>query len=113
MCQVLENLLDNALSFSPAGVEIELQREGGEVCLLVRDRGPGLHQEHAARIFDRFFSYSPPERAKRAPGGSAALHSGLGLSIVKAIVDGYGGSVKARGNGVEAGACFEVRLPLV
>jgi len=114
MCQVLENLLDNALSFSPAGstVEIELQKEDGEACLLVRDRGPGLHPEHAERIFDRFFTYSPPERGKRSPGVSAAVHSGLGLSIVKAIVDGYGGSVKARGNGGEAGACFEVRLPL-
>jgi two-component system sensor histidine kinase ChvG len=113
MCQVLENLLDNALSFSPADVKIELRREGGEACLLVRDRGPGLHPEHTARIFDRFFSYSPPERRERSTGGSPAVHSGLGLSIVKAVAEGYGGSVKARGNGGGSGACFEVRLPLV
>jgi two-component system sensor histidine kinase ChvG len=114
LCQVVENLLDNALSFSPDGglVEIDLSRAGGEAVLRVRDRGPGLPPEHMGRIFERFFSYSPAGRRDDAACRPAGDHSGLGLSIVKAVVEGYGGSVSARNRGGGGGACFEVRLPL-
>ena len=105
LTQVIENLLDNAQSFSPAGgtVDVRLARENGAGIILVEDQGPGIPETHRDRIFDRFFQYRPQGRNG---------HTGLGLAIVKAIVDGYGGSIRAR-NRPEGGARFEVRLPLV
>jgi two-component system sensor histidine kinase ChvG len=116
LAQVVENLLDNAVSFSPPGgtVAVRLAREGSEAVLTVRDQGPGIPPEHLGRIFDRFFSYRPRQGAGAAePGarpGALGRHAGLGLAIVKAIVEGYGGSVAAA-NGAGGGAVLEVRLP--
>jgi two-component system sensor histidine kinase ChvG len=110
LAQVVENLLDNAVSFSPPGgvVTVRLTREGGEAVIRVEDQGPGIPAEHRARIFDRFFRYRPgtPAGGRRAGGH----HAGLGLAIVKAIVEGYGGSVAAS-DGAAGGARLEVRLP--
>lgn len=105
LTQVIENLLDNAQSFSPDGgtVDVRLARENGAGIILVEDQGPGIPETHRDRIFDRFFQYRPQGRNG---------HTGLGLAIVKAIVDGYGGSIRAW-NRPEGGARFEVRLPLV
>ncbi len=102
--QVLENLLDNAAGFSPDGgaVRVSLLREGGSAVIRVFDDGPGIPKEHLERIFDRFFSFRP--------GEEKGAHSGLGLSIVKAIAESYGGCVVVS-NLPERGACFEVRLP--
>lgn len=104
LTQVFENLLDNAESFSPAGgtVDVRLLRENGSGVVVVDDRGPGIPEPHLERIFDRFFQYRPQGRNG---------HTGLGLAIAKAIVDGYGGSIQAR-NRPEGGARFEVRLPV-
>jgi two-component system, OmpR family, sensor histidine kinase ChvG len=106
LTQVFENLLDNALGFSPAGgrVTFSLERENGAVLVRVDDEGPGIPEPNLPRLFDRFFSYRPGE-----PGARNG-HTGLGLAIVKAIVEGYGGSVTAA-NRLEGGARFEVRLP--
>ena len=106
LAQVVENLLDNAVGFSPPGgeVTVELAAEPDTAVLRVGDRGPGIPEEHRERIFDRFFTWRPDE--PHARNG----HTGLGLAIVKAIAEGYGGSVSAR-NRPEGGACFEVRLP--
>lgn len=103
--QVLDNLVDNALSFSPAGapVSVMLERLGDEARVRVRDRGPGVPPEHAERIFERFFSYRPP-------GGTAA-HTGLGLAIARTIARSYGGDLSAH-NHPEGGAVFELRLPV-
>lgn len=102
--QVLENLVDNAESFSPAGgtVRISVGKEAGCAVLRVSDDGPGVPREHVDRIFDRFFSFRPRERK--------GAHAGLGLSIVKAIAESHGGSVSVADQG-RGGACFEVRLP--
>jgi len=103
--QVLSNLVSNALSHTPAGspVDVEVAVRSGEVHLSVRDRGPGLAPEDAARIFERFFRADASRT--RAAGGT-----GLGLSIVAALVAAHGGQV-----GVDtapgAGATFWVRLP--
>jgi two-component system sensor histidine kinase ChvG len=107
--QVFENLLDNALSFSPVGsaVRIEVAREGSEVVAAVRDRGPGIPPEHGERVFDRFFTYRPGP----GDGDGRGRHSGLGLAIVRAVVEGYGGSVRVARTG-PGGAVLEVRLPL-
>jgi len=106
LAQVVENLLDNAVGFSPPGgeVTVELAAEPDTAVLRVGDRGPGIPEEHRDRIFDRFFTWRPDE--PHARNG----HTGLGLAIVKAIAEGYGGSVSAQ-NRPDGGACFEVRLP--
>lgn len=103
--QVLENLLDNAISFSPPGghVDLRLYRSGSTVVLEIEDQGPGIPPEHLERIFERFFSWRPGQ-------SDAAAHTGLGLAIVKAIVEGYGGEITAR-PAQGGGALFEVRLP--
>ena len=103
--QVLSNLVSNALSHTPdrTPVDVEVAVRSGEVHLSVRDRGPGLAPEDAARIFERFFRADTSRT--RAAGGT-----GLGLSIVAALVAAHGGQV-----GVDtapgAGATFWVRLP--
>jgi len=105
--QVLENLLDNAISFSPQGgkIRLELHRRQGDAVIEIEDQGPGIPPEHLERIFERFFTYRPGQ-------SNASHHTGLGLAIVKAIVEGYGGTIEARPK-QEGGAVFEVRLPWV
>jgi two-component system, OmpR family, sensor histidine kinase ChvG len=102
--QVLENLIDNASGFSPphGTVRVDVSREGQTAVVRVTDDGPGVLPEHRDRIFDRFFSFRP--------GESKGLHAGLGLSIVKAIAEGHGGTVGVSDQ-PGGGACFEVRLP--
>jgi two-component system sensor histidine kinase ChvG len=104
--QIFENLLDNAAGFSPDGAEVvvSLERRDSTAVVRVADRGPGIPEGHAARVFERFFTYRPGDDA-RADG-----HSGLGLAIAAAIAEGYGGRIRA-GNREGGGAVFEVRLP--
>lgn len=106
LAQVLDNLIDNAASFSPgdAPVEVELASEGGEVVVRVLDRGPGIPAEHREKIFDRFFSYRPEDADARQH------HTGLGLSIALAIAESYGGTLAARER-PDGGTCFDLRLP--
>jgi two-component system, OmpR family, sensor histidine kinase ChvG len=107
LAQACENVLDNALSFSPPAstVRVSLAREGPAAVLTIADQGPGIPPEHLGRVFDRFFSYRPDDPLARRD------HAGLGLAIVKAIVEAYGGSVSAA-NGGGGGAVFTVRLPV-
>src|SRR4051794_8425940 len=103
--QVLGNLVRNALVHTPPGtpVEVTARRTDGEVCLEVRDHGPGLPTEDPDEIFERFWrSEGGRERGR---GGA-----GLGLAIVAAIVDAHGGRVAA-GNADGGGAAFVVTLP--
>jgi two-component system sensor histidine kinase ChvG len=105
LLQVFENLLDNALGFSPAGGTVTVTLvANGIAAVRIEDQGPGIPESHLDRIFDRFFTYRPDEPHARDG------HTGLGLAIVKAIVEGYGGTVTA-GNREGGGAWFEVRLP--
>jgi two-component system, OmpR family, sensor histidine kinase ChvG len=112
--QVVENLVDNAVSFSPAGgvVKVTVGKDDGFAVLRVSDQGPGVPSENRGRIFDRFFSFRPGEKK--------GTHAGLGLSIVKAIAESHGGAVgladpppaSPQGSaGTACGACFVVRLP--
>jgi two-component system sensor histidine kinase ChvG len=105
--RAVANLLDNAASFNPPGlpVEIEVRRDAGFSSLRVLDRGPGVPPEHRERIFDRFFSYRPD-----ADERGAASHTGLGLSIARAIAESEGGRIEVR-NRDGGGACFELRMP--
>ena len=105
LTQVFENVLDNAVSFSPGGgmVRVDVRAANGSVLVRVADEGPGIPEKHIQKIFDRFFTYRPaaPPRDGR--------HTGLGLAIVKSIVEGYGGSIEAA-NGAR-GAVFQITLP--
>jgi len=104
---VFENILDNARSFSPlAGtVRLQLGREGAWAVVTVTDEGPGLPPGSEELIFSRFYSYRPGEAR------SDESHTGLGLALVRAIVEGYGGAVHAASR-PEGGAVFTVRLPV-
>jgi len=105
LLQVFENVLDNAVSFAPLNstVTVDVTAADKSVIVRIRDRGPGIPAENLDRIFDRFFTYRPEQQRNHR-------HTGLGLSIVKAIVEGYGGGVTAA-NETDGGAVFEVRLP--
>jgi two-component system sensor histidine kinase ChvG len=114
LIQVIENLLENALSFAESEVRIELSRVRGYGVISFEDDGPGIPEQHLAKIFSRFFSYRPDETSS-AGGDFPDHHLGLGLAIVKAIAEGYGGGVQA-GNGLPGegrlkGARIEVRIP--
>jgi two-component system sensor histidine kinase ChvG len=106
LTQVFENLLANAVSFSPADgtVTITLRVENEQAVATIADEGPGIPKEHYDRIFNRFFSYRPDNPDD---GG----HSGLGLSIVRAVVEAYQGTVTA-GARSGGGAKMTVKLPL-
>jgi Osmosensitive K+ channel histidine kinase len=105
--QVLSNLLENAVRFSPPGGVIKLQASccGNEVKISVSDQGPGIPEEELPFIWERF--YRVEKSRSRALGGT-----GLGLAIVKQIVENHGGKV-AVSSREGAGATFSFTLPLV
>jgi signal transduction histidine kinase len=105
--QALQNLAANALRHTPAGGEIEVRAElnGESVLLSVRDTGHGIPPEHLPFVFDRFYKVDP------ARTGDQAVRSGLGLSIVKAIVERHGGSVSAVSQPGVA-TVFTIQLPI-
>jgi signal transduction histidine kinase len=102
--QVIQNLVANAVRHTPAGGRITLSSAhvNGRVRLRVQDTGPGIPPEHLPRVFDRF--YRVDSARDQASGGS-----GLGLSIVRAIIHAHGGTVSAE-NAPEGGARFDVVL---
>jgi len=103
--QVLQNLVANAVRHTPRGGRIALRAapDGDDVVLVVEDSGPGIPPEHLPHVFDRFYRVDSARDARS--GGS-----GLGLSIVRAVVEQHGGRVSAA-NGAMGGARFELRLP--
>ncbi len=109
--QVVDNLVSNAVSFSPDDgvIRLGLSRGGSEAVLTVEDDGPGLPDDMAERIFERFYSHRPA-------GEAFGQHSGLGLSIARQIVEAHGGRIHAENrrdaDGQVKGARFIVRLPL-
>jgi len=106
LIQVFVNVLENAISFSPADgvVTIVLSRSGSTIITTITDQGPGIPEANLPRVFDRFFTHRPDSTGPRTS------HTGLGLAIVKAIVEGYGGSITPS-NREGGGAGFEIRLP--
>jgi two-component system sensor histidine kinase KdpD len=101
--QVVLNLLENAIKYTPEGTGIEIAAEAAEgaVILEVRDRGPGFEHGEERRIFEKFYR-------RRSAGVSGA---GLGLAICWAIVEAHRGTIEAF-NRRGGGAVFRVRLPL-
>jgi two-component system OmpR family sensor kinase len=105
--QVLQNLLSNALSHTPPGTEVTVfvGTESGNAILEVSDNGPGMTDEDARRVFERFYRTDPSRT--RALGGS-----GLGLSIVAALVAAHAGTVTLQ-TAPNEGATFRVSIPLL
>jgi len=100
--QVLSNLVSNAIRYGDGHpIDISLERRGASAVLVVRDEGPGIPADVLSRVFDRFTS----SRAARRLGGL-----GLGLYIVRQIVEAHGGSIHAAST-VGVGSTFTVELP--
>ncbi|HET8541878.1 MAG TPA: ATP-binding protein, partial [Anaeromyxobacter sp.] len=107
LTQVLENLLQNASKYTDPGGHIRLTAsvEGGELLVRVADDGIGIEAELLPRIFGTFVQgKQPPHRAR---GGL-----GLGLTLVRSLVELHGGTVRATSDGPGRGSTFEVRLPV-
>ena len=106
--QALQNVAANAIRHTPSGGSVRLAASaasGDAVGITVRDTGPGIPADHLPRVFDRFYKVDAARAGTAVPSGS-----GLGLSIVRAIIERHGGSVSAT-NVPEGGALFELRLP--
>ena len=104
--QIIANLLDNAVSFSSSNSKIFVTCgiKKKEAQLIIEDEGPGFNEKNIDKIFDRFYSNRPENFGK---------HSGLGLNIVKNIIELHGGSIIASNKtGDEKGAKIEVLLPI-
>lgn len=111
LAQLLDNLVDNALKYSPrdAPVELLVQRQGEQVVLAVRDRGPGVAPGWRERVFEVF------QRGEPRPAGSDAAAvapgAGVGLAVCRAIARAHGGELRLRPRG-RGGSSFECALPL-
>jgi two-component system sensor histidine kinase ChvG len=107
LARAIDNLLDNAVSFSPPGglVEIAASRVGNKVRIRIDDEGPGVPLDDRQAIFNRFHSMRPEEE-------QFGRHSGLGLAIAKAIVEGHDGEIDVRDrDDAPSGARFMITLP--
>jgi CheY-like chemotaxis protein len=104
--QVLCNLIHNASKFSPEGSQIELtvRPDAQALVFLVKDHGNGIPADKLEQIFNTYVQLDDPEKAQTGLG--------LGLSLVRRLIELHGGVVKARSDGRGRGAEFEVRLPL-
>lgn len=103
--QVMNNLISNALKFTPKGTEIVISTaiEGDKVIIMVADQGPGIEQQHLDTIFQPFHKLRSQQAAEEKS-------SGLGLAIVKKIIEAHGGAVWAKSKPGE-GAVFHFSLP--
>ncbi|MES1242267.1 MAG: two-component system sensor histidine kinase CreC [Acidobacteriota bacterium] len=102
--QALENLVQNAIEFSPAGgtVRVEAAEERDAVAITVTDEGPGIPEYALERIFERFYSLGRPDTGKKS--------TGLGLNFVQEVAKSHGGTVRVT-NSPGGGALAELRLP--
>jgi CheY-like chemotaxis protein/two-component sensor histidine kinase len=108
LTQVFANLINNAAKYTDPGghIWIDVGCQGGEAVVTVRDDGIGIAPEHLSAVFEMFTQVNRSDR--RTQGGL-----GIGLTLVRSLVDAHHGSVVAKSEGVGRGTTFEVRLPLV
>ena len=106
IAQVFYNLIDNAISFSKTGYNIDINASTtkSDAVIEIRDEGPGIPKENLGRIFERFYTYRPEEKI-------FGNNSGLGLSICKQIIKSLNGTIIAT-NRLGGGAVFTIILPL-
>ena len=100
--RALRNLLENARRYGGGDISVRVEMQGGQATVSVCDRGPGVPEAMRERIFESFFRL--PGHAEQAGG------VGLGLSLVKQIVERHGGTVRCEGR-AGSGSCFVVSLP--
>jgi PAS domain S-box-containing protein len=107
LTQVLTNLLTNAAKFSQGAgaIRLSVERDGGRVSIRIADSGIGITKDELSRVFDRF--YQSQRRGARFLGGL-----GIGLSLVRRLVELHGGTVEAQSEGPGRGSEFVVRLPI-
>jgi two-component system sensor histidine kinase KdpD len=103
--QVLDNVLGNAIKFSPPGssVEVLVRRSGDDVVISITDQGPGLMPEDVDRVFERY--YRGRTTASTVPG------LGVGLALSREIVEAHGGRIWAESAGPGKGSTFSIALP--
>jgi CheY-like chemotaxis protein len=108
LAQVIANLLNNAAKYTPDGghIRLSVERDGDEAVIRVKDDGEGISSEMLPRVFDLFSQAS--QSIDRSEGGL-----GIGLTLVKRLVEMHGGTVEARSGGPGHGSEFIVRLPLL
>lgn len=106
--EVITNLLENALKYTPEGgnVNLQLQRSSGKAVLHIIDSGIGFDEKNQKHLFERFYRATQQE-VQEQPG------SGLGLPLVKAIVELYEGKIRAYSDGSGQGSTFVIELPLI
>ncbi|WP_310734598.1 ATP-binding protein [Azohydromonas caseinilytica] len=104
--QVLGNLLDNAAKYTPPGgeVTVRLDLQGAEALLSVSDNGLGIEPRDQAQVFELFSQVRPP--------GHGGTGLGIGLAVVRQLVELHGGRIELHSAGAGRGSCFTVRLPL-
>jgi len=102
---IIRNLVENAVNYSPEGAEVRLgaAQQNGTYTITVADSGPGIPNEDLARVFERFYRV---DKSRSRPGGT-----GLGLAIVKHLVELHGGEAVAE-NRSEGGAVFTIKMPV-
>ena len=106
--QVFSNLLDNAAKYTPTGgrIDLRVERRGAEAAVVVRDDGIGISSEHLPHLFNLF--YQADAAKGRTHGGL-----GIGLTLVRRLVEMHGGTIEARSAGSNRGSEFVVRLPVL
>jgi two-component system sensor histidine kinase ChvG len=106
--QVISNILENSISFSPekSTLKINIESANNYARIIIADEGPGFNESNIGKVFERFYSNRPKEMF--------GLHSGLGLNIVKNIVESHKGHIKAYNLNEEGrrGAVVEIDLPI-
>jgi two-component system sensor histidine kinase ChvG len=104
--QVISNILENSISFSPEKsiLKIKIERVKNDAKIIITDEGPGFNESNIGKVFERFYSNRPKEMFGQ--------HSGLGLNIVKNIVESHKGHIKAYNLDGIRGAAIEIDLPI-
>lgn len=107
MAQVLSNLLNNSAKYTPEGghISIDVVQDGSDVIFTVRDNGIGIPVELQPRVFDMF-----AQIIRTGEKGYTGL--GIGLSLVKSLVEMHGGSIQVTSDGINCGTTFTIRLPI-
>ena len=102
--RTVSNILDNALKYTPAGgkVTVAVHEEGGVILISIRDTGIGIHSSDLPRVFDRFFR---GDQSRSHPG------SGLGLALVRRIIELHGGSINVLSR-PDQGTMVRIHLPI-
>ncbi len=105
--EAIDNIISNAVKYSPEGgaIHVALEQHNGKALITVRDEGPGLTAEDMKKLFGKF------QRLHARPTGNESS-TGLGLSIVKQLIEMHGGRVWAESDGEDKGSAFYIELPL-